>query len=83
MASRPVRALVAPLSGYFDRRFAELHEHVEQSPRVAELARLIEQQSSQLRDLEEVLRRQGARIEELTDLLRAFAEAVAARPDRD
>ena len=82
VAPRPVRALVAPLTGYFDRRFAELHEHVEQSPRVAELTKVVEQQSSRIDELEQLLQRQSARIEELTTLLQAFAEAIAARSER-
>jgi hypothetical protein len=57
--------LAAPLVGYFDRRFAELHEHLDRAPRIAELERTVAQQA--------------AEIEELNRLLRTFCEALAAR----
>jgi hypothetical protein len=84
-AKRTLMRFARPLFGYFDRRFQELHDHVDRQPQLQQLATdlhtELEQVSALSRQTREEVAADADTITELAFTLERFADLFTARVD--
>jgi hypothetical protein len=84
-AKRTVLRLARPLIGYFDRRFQEVHDHLDRQPQLQQLSTDINAQLEQVSALSRQTREEVAAnadtVTELAFTLERFADLFTARVD--